>query len=77
LHLACELNLIDEVQLLAEHEQTDVDFPDAQGNTPLHVACNFIHEPLILYLISGAQVNPEIKNLKAKIPLDMLKKRAG
>lgn len=77
LHLACEQNFIDEVQMLAEHEQTDIDFPDAQGNTPLHVACNFIHEPLILYLMNTAQANPEIKNLKAKLPLDVLKKRAG
>jgi len=51
--------------MLAECELTNIDMPDSDGNTPLHVACYFIHEPLIYYLMNTAQCDPNLKNKKA------------
>ena len=44
------------------------------GDTPLHIACNFTHTDIVQYLLSTGKVDPLAKNKKGKTPMFKVKK---
>ena len=41
---------------------------DNDGDTPLHIACDYRHAHIVQYLLSTGKVDPLAKNKKAEIP---------
>jgi ankyrin repeat protein/signal recognition particle receptor subunit beta len=48
------------------------DISDGEGNTVLHITCQTDKPALVSYLINQAQCNPNKKNSKGSLPVDMV-----
>ena len=77
LHAVCQSNIDDKTielmqyYILENSWNPDSDYLDSEGNTALHIACQANKIALVSYLIDQAQCNPNIKNKKGNLPLDM------
>ena len=60
-------------QLLLQN--TDADLPDANGNTPLHLACQFNLKNVIVHLIESRGAMTQVRNKKGELPLHLLIKK--
>ena len=65
---ACQENNLKIAKLLCTNTDI-VNSSDAEGNTPLHIACIHKHLELVKFLIEERKCNQQIKNRAGKLPL--------
>ena len=53
----------------------DVNIPDSERNTPLHLACMYQSEKVISYLVKSAGAFVDIQNNKGQLPLHLILER--
>lgn len=53
-------------------QKIDVTLPDAEGNTPLHLACKCGDSGLILYLVQSRGAMTQVQNDKGELPLHLI-----
>ena len=65
---ACKENNLKIAKLLCTNTDI-VNTSDAEGNTPLHIACIHKHLELVKFLTEGRKCNQQVKNRAGKLPL--------
>jgi len=64
------------VKLLLTKTECIADIRDRNGDTPLHLACNSLNDPIIRYLIASKRANLGITNGDDRTPRDVLNQKA-
>ena len=65
---ACEDGNLEIAKLLCTNTDT-VNSSDAEGNTPLHIACMYKHFELVKFLTEDRQCTQNVKNQRGELPL--------
>jgi hypothetical protein len=62
-------NLTDLKNSREKYPDLDINFPDYDGRTPLHLACEEGHENIVQFLLEQKGINPNVKDRWGNTPV--------